>query len=138
MLKLKSRTHLQKIFRAVGFGGFLNFSIPVSEANYVTFEGGFEYFKDKNTNTLGLIPVLVGYRYTLDHSGSGFCIEPNAGYTFNASDFVDVNGASAGISAGYLIDLGNVPFNFSLRYEHFFGNPATNMFSFRIAHSFGS
>ena len=126
-----------KNFSAIGFGGFLNFSVPVSEADYVTIEGGIQYFKDKNTNELGLVPVLAGYRYTLDHSGTGFYIEPNAGYTFSVSDFVNVDGASAGIGVGYLIDLGNIPFNFGLRYEHIFGNPTTNVFSLRISHSFG-
>ncbi len=124
-----------KDFSAIGFGGFLNFSIPVSEANYVTIEGGYQHFKDKNTNELGLVPVLAGFRYTLDQTGTGFYVEPNAGYTFSFSDLENVDGASAGIGVGYLIDLGNVPFNFGLRYEHIFGNPATNVFSFRIAHS---
>lgn len=126
-----------KDFKAFGFGGFLNFSIPVSEAtNYVTLEGGLQYFKDKNTNVLALYPVLVGYRYTLDQSGTGLYVEPNAGYIFSTSDYSDYSGAAAGIGVGYLIDLGNIPFNFGLRYEHSFGNPATNVFSFRIAHSF--
>ncbi|MDQ2862653.1 MAG: hypothetical protein M3R50_03205, partial [Bacteroidota bacterium] len=51
-----------KDFNAFGFGGFLNFSIPVSEANYVTIEGGLQYFKDKNTTVVALFPVLAGYR----------------------------------------------------------------------------
>ncbi|MEP6585014.1 MAG: autotransporter domain-containing protein [Ginsengibacter sp.] len=140
-----------KDFSAIGFGGFLNFSIPVSEANYITFEGGFQYFKNQYDEDLALIPVLVGYRYTLNQTGSGFYVEPNAGYTFGASSIGDydanggylgvdkkVAGPSAGIGFGYLIDLGNIPFNFSLRYEHNFGDAATNVYSFRIAHSFGS
>jgi hypothetical protein len=126
-----------KDFSAFGFGGFLNFSIPVSEANYVTLEGGLQYFKDKNTNTVALIPVLVGYRYTLNQTGTGLYVEPNAGYIFSSSDYSDYSGAAAGLGVGYLVDLGNVPFNFGFRYEHSFGNPSTNVFSFRIAHSFG-
>jgi hypothetical protein len=129
-----------KGFSAIGFGGFLNFSIPVSEgANYVTIEGGFQYFKDKNTNELDLIPLLAGYRYTLNQTGTGFYIEPNAGYIFSVSDVGAVDGVAAGIGVGYLVDLGNIPFNFGLRYEHGFGNPAINVFSFRISHtlSFG-
>lgn len=126
-----------KDFNAFGYGGFLNFSIPVSEANYVTIEGGLQYFKDKNTTVVALFPVLAGYRYTLNQTGSGFYIEPNAGYTFSVSDYSDYAGVAAGISTGYLVDLGNIPFNFGLRYEHSFGNPSTNVVSFRIAHSFG-
>lgn len=139
-----------KGFSAIGFGSFLNFSIPVSEANAVTIELGFQYFKNQYDEDLAFIPVLAGYRYTLNQSGSGFYVEPNAGYSYGASSVekykengddtgeeIKVTGPSAGIAAGYLVDLGNIPFNFSLRYEHNFGNTATNVFSFRIAHSFG-
>lgn len=124
-----------KDFSAFGIGGFLNFSIPVSEANYVTLDGGVQYFKDKNTMELVLVPVLIGYRYTLDQTGSGFYIEPNAGYTFSVSDYGNYAGPVAGVGVGYLITLGNVPLNFGLRYEHSFGKPPTNVFALRIAHS---
>ena len=140
-----------KNFNAIGFGGFLNFSLPVSNANYVTIEGGFQYFKNKNDEDLGLIPVLIGYRYTIDQSGSGLYVEPNAGYSFGASSIgkydsngvytgVDENvaGPTAGIGFGYLFEAGRIPFNVGLRYEHNFGNYGTNIIAFRISHSFGS
>lgn len=126
-----------KDFSAVGFCGFLNLSIPVSEANYLTIEGGIQSFKDKNTNQLTLIPVLAGFRYTLDQSGSGFFVEPFAGYAFGESDLDQPDGIAGGVGLGYLVDLGNVPFNFALRYERIFGNPSTNVIGFRIAHSLG-
>jgi hypothetical protein len=139
-----------KGFNAIGFGAFLNFSIPVSEAtNYVTLEGGFQYFKDKNDDDLALIPVLIGYRYTLNQTGTGFYIEPDAGYTFGAStipardsngdimvDEQKVAGPTAGIGTGYLFVTGNISFNVGLRYQHNFGNLSTNVLSFRISHSF--
>ncbi len=139
-----------KNFNAVGFGGFLNFSFPVAETNYVTIEGGVQYFKNKDDEDLGLIPVLIGYRYTLNQTGEGLYVEPDAGYTFGASSIgkYDENGVwqgsdekvagpTAGIGFGYLFELGNIPFNVGLRYEHNFGNYSTNIFAFRIAHSFG-
>ncbi len=89
----------------------------------------------KSTKELSLIPLLAGFRYTLDQSGSGFYIEPNAGFAFGSSDLNQPDGAAAGMGAGYLVDLGNVPFNFGVRYEHVFGNPSTNVFSLRITHS---
>ncbi|MDQ6763926.1 MAG: autotransporter outer membrane beta-barrel domain-containing protein [Bacteroidota bacterium] len=138
-----------KNFTSTGFGGFLNFAIPVAEVNYVTLEGGFQYFKNKYDEDLAFIPVLIGYRYTLNQTGSGFYVEPYAGYTFGASSIgkydenggylggdEKVEGPTAGVGAGYLIDLGNIPFNFGLRYQHNFGNYATNVFSFRISHTF--
>jgi len=122
---------------AFGYGGFLNFSLPVAEVNYITIDAGYQYFEGKNIDQMSLVPLLLGYRYTLDQSGSGWYLEPNAGYTFDASPTYgnDPEGASAGIGFGYLVDLGNVPFNFSARYEHLFGNPAAQVFSIRIAHS---
>ncbi len=126
-----------KDYSATGFGGFLNFSFPIQDVNYITFDAGVEYFKDRNTRELDLFPLLLGYRYTLDQSGSGWYVEPNAGYSFAIGDIEDPEGASAGIGVGYLIDLGNIPFTFSARYEHVFGNPAANVYSIRIAHSFG-
>src|SRR5215211_5631311 len=74
-----------KDFKSTGFGGFLNFSLPLSEANYVTLEGGLQYFKNKYDEELALIPVLLGYRYTINQSGSGLYVEPNAGYCFGES-----------------------------------------------------
>ncbi|MGN6601155.1 MAG: hypothetical protein ACTHK8_01825 [Ginsengibacter sp.] len=124
---------ITKNFHAFGFGGFLNFSLPVSEANYLTIDAGYEQFKDNYD--LDVAPVLLGYRYTLDQSGSGWYVEPNVGYAFNAGGDLRIQGASAGFGLGYLVDVGSIPFNFGLRYEHVFGSPATEILSFRIAHS---
>jgi hypothetical protein len=138
-----------KGFNAIGFGAFLNFSFPVlEETNYITLEGGFQYFKNKEDDDLALIPVLIGYRYTLDQTGTGFYVEPDAGYSFGAStiplrdkngdilvDEQKVQGLTAGIGFGYLFDLGNIPFNLAIRYEHTFSNCATNVIAFRISHS---
>ena len=143
-------THVtSKNFTSTGFGGFLNFAIPIAEVNYLTIEGGFQYFKNKYDEDLALVPVLVGYRYTLDQTGSGLYVEPFAGYSFGASTIgnydengswtgkdENVPGPTAGIGVGYLVDLGNIPFNFGLRYAHTFGNYATNVYSFRISHTF--
>ena len=145
-----------KDFKSTGFGGFLNFSLPVSEANYMTLEGGLQYFKNKYDEELGLIPVLLGYRYTLNQSGSGLYVEPNAGYCFGESTIgkysesgsllsgedgdwakEKVAGPMAGIGLGYLFEPGGkVQFNIGLRYEHTFGNAAVNVFAFRISHAF--
>lgn len=143
-------------FKAIGFGGFLNFCLPVSEANYMTIEGGLQYFKNKDEEDLALVPVLIGYRYTLNQSGTGFYVEPNAGYSFGASTigkynevgspisdgnggwaYEKVAGPTAGIGFGYLFEPGGrIQFNLGLRYEHSFGNAGTNGFAFRISHAF--
>ncbi len=74
-----------KGFSATGFGGFLNFGIPVSEGSAVTTEAGFYVFKH-NDNNVALVPLLLGYRYTLNGSGTGLYIEPTAGYSIGATD----------------------------------------------------
>ena len=125
-----------KNFSGFGYGAFLNFSLPVADANYITIDAGYEHFEDKG-DEMDLVPLLLGYRYTLDQSGSGWYVEPNVGYTLDVVPTYGSNpeGVSAGIGFGYLVDLGRVPFNFGARYEHLFGNPAASIFSIRIAHS---
>jgi hypothetical protein len=145
-----------KDFKATGFGGFLNFSIPVSEANYATLEGGLQYFKNQYDEELALVPVLLGYRYTLNQSGSGLYVEPNAGYCFGESTIgkydesgsllpgddgdwakEKVAGPMAGVGVGYLFEPGGkAQFNIGLRYEHTFGNASVNVFALRISHAF--
>ena len=140
-----------KDFNSIGFGAFLNFSFSISEGDYLTVEGGLQYYNSTDGEELALIPALAGYRYTLDGTGSGWYVEPFAGYTFGSSTIgvydenggweggnASVAGPAAGLGAGYLLDIGNIPFNIGLRYQHNFGNLATNTFAFRIAHSFGS
>jgi len=138
-----------KEFKAIGFGGFLNFSLPVSDANYVTTELGVQYFRDKYDQEVALIPVLAGYRYTLNRSGTGLYLEPNAGYSFGESTvesytdegqyiggYKEVKGPMAGMNFGYLFEFtGRVQFNLAFRYEHTFSKAPTNLFAFRISHA---
>ncbi|HEV3324009.1 MAG TPA: hypothetical protein VG052_00340 [Puia sp.] len=136
-----------KGFSAIGFGGFLNFAVPVSDADYITAELGVDVFSS-NGNHVVQIPMLVGYRYTFDRTGTGFYLEPNAGYSYGGTDiqladslgnYYDqkVSGLAAGLGLGYLFQpTGRVQFNLGVRYEHIFGSTGQNMFSFRISHSF--
>jgi hypothetical protein len=143
-----------KGFSALGFGAFLNFAVPVSEGSSIAAEAGFYYFKSNNNN-IALVPFLLGYRYTLDATGTGFYVEPDAGYTTGGSDIEKTNqygspipdgnggwlnqkvkGPTAGIGAGYIFP-GNFAFNIGLRYQHVFvsGDPTLNMFSLRLSHT---
>jgi hypothetical protein len=143
-----------KDFSAVGFGGFLNFAIPVGESDFATVEGGVQFFTNKYTEELYLLPVIAGYRYTLDRSGYGFYAEPNAGYTFGGSTIMVYDeqgsplsdgddwlyrkpaGPTAGIAFGYLFDPGGkIQLNLALRYQRGFGTDGTNVFSFRVSHA---
>ena len=145
-----------KDFKAFGFGAFFNFIYPVSDANYFILAGGLQYFKDRDEVGVALVPILAGYRYTFDQSGTGFYVEPNAGYGIGGSDLerydkegnfiLDENGnytyenpggLMAGIGLGYLLQPGaGIQLNIGARYERVFTNGSTNVFSFRISHAF--
>ncbi len=140
-----------KNFKATALGGFLNFSHPVSDGNYMSYEVGLHYFKSKYDEEVVLIPLLVGYRYTLDQTGTGFYVEPNAGYNFGKTTIqkYDENGGfiggeekvagpAAGLGFGYLWQLGDerTLINFGARYERIFGQSSVNMFSFRASYTF--
>jgi len=135
-------------YNKTSFGGFLNFSIPKGESDYYTMEFGIQYFDDESGDYLGLIPVIFGYRYTLNRTGYGLYIEPDAGYSFGGSTFTNHDqygnstteirpaGPTAGISFGYLLSLSGVNFDFAVKYQRGFGKDPTNVFSFRLSHSF--
>ena len=74
-----------KDYSANGFGSFLNVGIPVSEGNSITVEAGALIFR-REIGNLVMVPFLLGYRYTLDGTGTGVYVEPMAGYSIGASD----------------------------------------------------
>ncbi|HTR30778.1 MAG TPA: hypothetical protein VMH27_16015 [Puia sp.] len=137
-----------KGFNAIGFGGFFNLAFPVTDADYITAELGLSAFSN-NGSSVVTAPLLAGYRFTIDRSGTGFYLEPNAGYGFAATDIqlpnsqgiysdAKISGAAAGLTFGYLFQPGGrIQFNLGIRYEHIFGSDfAPDIFSFRIAHAF--
>jgi len=137
-----------KGFSAFGFGGFFNFAFPVTDADYVSAEIGLGVFSN-NGNNVVTAPFLAGYRFTIDRSGTGFYLEPNAGYAAAATDIqlpdangiysdAKISGAAGGLTFGYLFQpTGRIQFNLGIRYEHIFGSDfASNIFSFRISHAF--
>lgn len=148
-----------KNFSATGFGGFLNFAIPINETDAGIVEGGVYVFS-KDGSHAAVAPVLAGYRHLLsDANDYGFYAEPVAGYTFGATDIQaydakgmplykangdqldqKVAGPIGGLGFGYLFqESGPIRFNISLRYEHTFvtgGYPQLSIIALRISHSF--
>lgn len=142
-------------YSSFGFGGFLNFAIPVNDDNSITGEAGFYYF-NHNQDEAVLVPFLVGYRHFLEASaGYGWYVEPYAGYSIGSTDQpkTDADGAiiyrngsevdeglygiNGGAAFGYIFD-GNARINLALRFLHVFsfkGDPSANMLSLRISHS---
>ena len=146
-----------KDFKAFGFVGFLNFSFPISEeTTYLTIERGYQYLKDEYDDVVGYIPVLLGYRYTLDRSGSGLFVEPFGGYSFgdaNIYKYTDdgyavyddegmqvkekVAGPTVGLGFGYLFPSeDNRKYNLALRYSRTISEAHTNTFGLRFSYNF--
>lgn len=147
-----------KNFKGFGFGGHLNFKFPVTDAASLTAEAGVYILKQPNhpvedEANVVLVPMLVGYQYTVDGSGTGFFVEPLAGYTIGGSDInkydengnlrwdtargryvnQSVQGLTAGLAAGY-ITRGATPVTLGLRYERVFvsGDPGLNVVALRV------
>ena len=138
-----------------GFGANLHVGFPVTKGDEISGEIGLYYFAPGQSHMI-FLPFLLGYRHTLDHSGTGFYFEPFAGYSVGATDIpqLDANGqlqynsdgsekdqklsgVTAGLGIGYILPNPNLPLNFGLRYEHVFvsDNPSPNLLAFRISWS---
>jgi hypothetical protein len=124
-----------KDFHSFGLGGYLNVSFMVTDANYLTLDVGLNVFHDRGTDEyIYLAPIVAGYRYTLDQSGTRWYVEPNAGYAFG--DPEEIAGPTAGVTLGYIFtDSGPIKFNIGLRYQRGFGHWGTDMLALRISHN---
>jgi hypothetical protein len=149
-------THLfVKGFSAFGLGGVLHAGYPIVGPDEIGGEAGL-YFFGSNGHHAAVAPCLLSYRHSLDGSGTGYYLEPFAGYSFAGTDIqktdstgsplytsnfqqVDqkMNGVTAGLGFGYIIASHAFPVNICLRYSHTFvsGDPSTNMISLRICYS---
>jgi len=154
-------------FEAAGIGGFLNVGLQISQGDYITAEGGFRHAKGdyifhtqwseeeiKYENEIKFVPVLLGYRYTVNRSGRGFYIEPYAGYNFSKVSFIQyeqmgwcgndysplpeskIAGPTTGLGVGYLFKpVGRMHLNLALRYDHSYGEAGLDVFALRLSHS---
>ena len=140
---------------ATGMGGNLHVGFPVAKGDEISGEMGVYYFAPDQSHLI-FVPFLLGYRHTLDHSGTRWYIEPFAGYSIGGTDVpklgatgqpilnsdgseVDqkLSGATAGLGIGYILPNPTLPLNFGLRYEHTFvsGNPSPSILALRISWS---
>lgn len=140
---------------STGYGVFLRPGFPIGKADELSVEAAVDFFTH-DASHIADIPLLIGYRHTLNGSGAGFYLEPFAGYTFGGTDITKVNaagntvydnagnaedenlsGPSAGLGFGYIIPKASLPLNFGIRYEHIFvsSEPSQDMLSFRVSWS---
>jgi hypothetical protein len=122
-------------FYKTGFGGTLKGLYGIGTAGQITLTTGYNRFTAKGSTsnakeTLGIIPVLLGYR----HNISGLFIEPQIGYG-RYSDKVNVSGNSGSdnkgaftwaVGAGYQIS----GFEFGVRFQSGKVKDPTSSFSF--------
>jgi hypothetical protein len=126
---------------SIGFGAFIKSGFPVSEAANVTLELGADIFLLKGYGTeYGTImcPLKAGYRYTLNGTGQGFYVEPQAGFnlvgiTSLPNDYGDdinlkYHGVVLAAGTGYLFTIGRAPFDLNLRYETVIAHGGSNNF----------
>jgi hypothetical protein len=125
---------------AMGFGAFIKAGFPVSEGADATLELGANLFPMKGDIRYGTImcPLKAGYRYTLNGTGAGFYVEPQAGYnligvtslpTENGNDInLKYRGVVLAAGAGYLFAIGGAPFDLNLRYETVIAHGGSNNF----------
>lgn len=124
-----------------GYGAFLKFGVPVSDAADVSLEIGVNNFQLKADPAYGGItfPIKVGYRYTLNKTGTGFYLQPQAGYNIIGYDPDDnkFKGLVLAAGAGYLFEsAGIIQFDLGLIYETAFHKEgAANYLSFRLSHN---
>jgi hypothetical protein len=127
---------------SIGVGAFIKGSIPASDAADVTIELGANFFPSEGGWSSGegtaMCPLKVGYRYTLNGTGEGFYVEPQAGYnvygvtslTDDAGKQVDLkyHGVVFAAGTGYLFSIWDLPFDLNLRYETVMAHGGSNNF----------
>jgi hypothetical protein len=141
---------------ATGLGGFFHGGFRVAKGDEISLEAGFDYFAPAQSHLI-FIPLLAGYRHFFDGSGTGWYVEPFAGYTIGATDIQRTDasgdpvfnpdgteadekpsGPTAGLCLGYIIPSQKYPVNFGLRFEHVFvsgGDPSASLLSLRVSWS---
>ncbi len=128
----------------MGFGAFLKFGYPVSEASEVSIEASalFFFVKGSDGDGLAVVPFKLGYRYTLNGTGTGIYIEPQAGYNFLGANSYNgehpFKGPVLGLGTGYLFEpSGRIQFDLGIRYETvMIKGGAANYIALRLSHNF--
>jgi hypothetical protein len=110
----------------IGYGAFLNVGFALTEASDVTVEGGAIFFPLRESGfTQGILvcPIKLGYRYSIDGTGTGFYVEPQAGYCVagaKSDDNVDedIRGFVWSAGVGYMFPSSRrTNYNLGFRYE---------------------
>jgi len=112
-----------------GVGAYVKGIFTISQASDLTLElGANAFFLNDGGSGDGtaVVPLKVGYRYSLNGTGMGLYVEPQIGYNIYGVSSVNVDGYTqnltfhglvAAAGTGYLFLLGNTPLDLHLHYE---------------------
>ena len=150
---------MSKQFKGFGGTAMINMSFPVGESDYLTAEFGLSQYGNSDDMVV-MIPLLAGYRYTFNRSGTGLYMEPNIGYSLGETDipkedangqliynystndyeYLKAKGVTTGINIGYLFPVTEgwlkAQWNICFRYSRNFSELQSNTFSLRLTHAF--
>ncbi|MFP5040020.1 hypothetical protein [Parasediminibacterium sp. JCM 36343] len=114
---------------SLGYGAYLKGAYPLPKGASATLELGFNDFAlqdgGEGDGTV-VVPLKIGYRYTINHSGTGFYVEPQVGYNLVGVTSINVNGYTENYkfhgvvfaaNAGYIIPIKSCPIDLNLKYE---------------------
>ena len=132
----------------MGFGAFIKTGFPVLEGSDITLEIGANIFPSDDRYGTIMCPLKAGYRYTLNGTGKGFYVEPQAGFNlYGVTSTQDKNGEDVDLKyhgiifaagTGYLFSISNISFDVNLHYETVIAHGGSNnLISFGISKSFG-
>jgi hypothetical protein len=136
---------------SLGLGAYVQVGFPISEADAVTAEIGVNFFFLDGIGSgegTAMCPLKLGYRYSLNRTGYGFYLEPQAGYNlYGVTSKADENGYMVNLKyhgvvltagVGYMFDMWQVPFDVRLRYETVIAQGGSNnMISLGLTRSIG-
>jgi hypothetical protein len=130
----------------IGFGASIKFSKPVSDAAAVTIDIAADFAaitQSDFTQGVVVIPVKLGYRYTLNKEGYGFYVEPQVGYNVygilsNDAGDTKFNGIELAGGIGYLFESKKrSQYDIGLRYEtSLYKGSSFNFIGLKLSHSF--
>lgn len=112
-----------------GIGGYVKGIFTVSQASDVTLEVGANVFflnDGGSGDGTAVVPIKVGYRYSLNGTGLGLYVEPQIGYNIYGVTSANIEGTTENLKfhglvfaagTGYLFLVGNTPLDLHLQYE---------------------
>jgi hypothetical protein len=114
---------------SLGVGAYIKGIFTISQASDLTLELGANSFSLNDGGSgdgTAVVPIKIGYRYSLNGTGMGLYVEPQVGYNVYGVTSANVDGTTENFTfhglvlaagTGYLFLIGNTPLDLHLHYE---------------------